>query len=58
LPEIFNAAQVSQFALQAVTETMLDGVNLPMDGCVALSDNVFLVRLWRSVMCEKFYLKV
>ena len=57
-PEIVNTDQGSQFTAVEFTDAVLArGCKLSMDGRGAWRDNVFVERLWRSVMYERVYLK-
>ena len=56
-PEIVNTDQGSQFTAEEFTSVVLQaGCKLIMDGRGAWRDNVFVVRLWRSVKYERVYL--
>ncbi len=58
-PEIFNTDQGSQFTSTAFTGLLADnGIQISMDGRGAWRDNVFVVRLWRSVKYEEVYLRL
>jgi putative transposase len=57
-PDIFNTDQGSQFTSAAFTGTLAAaGVRILMDGRRRCMDNVFIVRLWRSLKYEDIYLK-
>jgi putative transposase len=46
-PDIFNTVQVSQFATQALTDTVLAaGVRASIDGRGRALDYIFIERLW------------
>jgi putative transposase len=50
-PEIFNIDQGSQFTSQAFTELLAGrGIRISMDGKGAWPDNVFVERLWRTIV--------
>ena len=57
-PEIFNTDQGSQVASEAFTALLLKHATaISMDGRGAWRDNVFVERLWRTVMYEEVYLR-
>ena len=57
-PEVFNTDQGSQFTSEAFTGLVeRDGVRISMDGKGRYTDNIFVERLWRTVMYEEVYLK-
>jgi putative transposase len=57
-PEIFNTDQGSQFTDQDFTGVLsAHGVAISMDGRGRFSDNIFVERLWRSLMYEEVYLR-
>ena len=59
VPEIVNTDPGSQFTATEFTDAVLArGCKLSMDGRGAWRDNVFVERRWRSVKCERVYLKV
>jgi putative transposase len=54
-PEIFNTAQKSQFASKEFTGVLKsNGIAFSIDGKRRWVDNVFVERLWRSVMHRRF----
>jgi putative transposase len=56
-PEIFNTDQGSQFTSFAFTNTLRDAdIRISMDGRGRWMDNVFIVRLWRSLKYECVFL--
>lgn len=56
-PEIFNTDQGSQFTSPRFTTVLSNaGVRISMDGRGCWLDNVFIERLWRSLMYECVYL--
>ena len=56
-PQIFNIDQGSQFTTLEFTATLKDaGVAISMDGKGRCMDNIFIVRLWRSLKYEAVYL--
>lgn len=56
-PEIFNTDQGVQFISVDFTSTLEgSGVKISMDGRGRVYDNIFIVRLWRSVKYEEVYL--
>jgi putative transposase len=57
-PEIFNADQGSQFTSVDFTGVLTKNViAISMDGKGSWRDNVFVERLWRSVIYEEVYLR-
>ena len=57
-PQIFNTDQGSQFTSEAFTGALHEhGIRISMDGKGCYRDNIFVERLWRSVKCERVYLK-
>jgi putative transposase len=57
-PEVFNTDQGCQFTAGAFTGRLKEaGVAIGMDGRGRALDNVFVERLWRSLMYEEVYLK-
>ena len=57
-PEVFNTDQGSQFTSLEFTQVLKDrGVRISMDGKGQYQDNIFVERLWRTVMYEEVYLK-
>jgi putative transposase len=57
-PEIFNTDQGSQFTSAAFTGLLSDNaIRISMDGRGSWRDNVFVERLWRSVIYEEVYLR-
>jgi transposase InsO family protein len=57
-PEIFNSDQGSPFTNEAFVGVLeAQGVRIGMEGRGRALDNVFVVRLWRSVTYEDIYLK-
>lgn len=57
-PDIFNTDQGSQFTSTAFTGLLqANGIQISMDGRGRCLDNVFIERLWRSLMYENVYLK-
>jgi putative transposase len=57
-PEIFNTDQGAQFTSEGFTGLLEDnGIKISMDGRGSYLDNVFIERLWRTVMYEEVYLK-
>ncbi|MDO6729590.1 integrase core domain-containing protein [Marinovum sp. 2_MG-2023] len=55
-PEIINTDQGSQFTGSAWITTLTDaGVRISMDGRDRYLDNIFIVRLWRSLKQEAIY---
>ena len=57
-PEIVNSDQGSQFTATEFADAVLDqGCQLSMDERGAWRDIVFVERQWRSVKCERVYLK-
>ena len=55
---VFNPDQGSQFTGAAFTSALVGhGIAISMDGKGAWRDNVFVVRLWRSVKYEEVYLR-
>jgi len=58
VPEIFNNDQGSKFTSDAFTGVLsAHGVKISMDGKGRALDNVFVERLWRSLMYENVYIK-
>ena len=58
VPEIFNTDQGSQFTSEAFTGLLqANGIAISMDGRGSWRDNVFVVRLWKSVKYEEVSLK-
>jgi len=56
-PEIFNTDQGSQYTGDAFIEMIKNNeIRISMDGKGAWRDNVFVERLWRSVIYEEVYL--
>lgn len=56
-PVIFNSDQGSQFTSEAFTcVPKSHGITISMDGRGRALDNIFVERLWRSVMYENVYL--
>ena len=56
-PDIVNTDQGSQFTSLAFTEVLLShDIRISIDGKSCWQDNVFLVRLWKSIKYEEFYL--
>ena len=56
-PGIFNSVQGSQFtAMDFVSVLKRHEIRISMDGRVVWRDNVFVVRLWRSIKYEEVYL--
>jgi putative transposase len=56
-PEIFNTDQGSQFTSDDFTGTLKDhGIMISMDGKGRCMDNIFVERLWRSLIYEEVYL--
>jgi putative transposase len=57
-PTIFNTDQGSQFTSEAFTDILLKNkIEISMDGKGSWRDNVFIERLWRSVIYEEVYLR-
>ena len=57
-PEVFNTDQGSQFTSLEFTQVLQErGVKISMDGKGRNQDNIFVERLWRTVMYEEVYLK-
>jgi putative transposase len=57
-PEIFNTDQGRQFTGDDFIDVLrVHGVAISMDGRGRFSDNIFVVRLWRSLKYEEVYLK-
>ena len=57
-PEIFNTDQGVQYTSRSFTGRLESaGVLVSMDGRGRALDNVFVVRLWRSLKYEEIYLK-
>mgnify|MGYP001059417741 CR=1 FL=1 len=57
-PLIFNTDQGSQFTSEAFIGVLLvHRIEISMDGKGAWRDNVFVERLWRTIMYEEVYLK-
>ncbi len=57
-PEIFNTDQGSQFTSSGFTDVLVkNGIAISMDGKGSWRDNVFVERLWRSIMYEEVYLR-
>ena len=57
-PTIFNTDQGSQFTAEVFTETLRTrDISISMDGKGRWMDNVFIVRLWKSVKYEDIYIK-
>jgi putative transposase len=57
-PEIFNTDQGSQFTSVAFTDMLkANEIAISMDGKGAWRDNVFVVRLWRTIKYEEIYLR-
>jgi len=57
-PEIFNTDQGCQFTSEAFTDTLKShDIAISMDGRGRALDNIFVERLWRSVIHEDVYLK-
>ena len=56
-PEVFNTDQGSQFTSDKFTGILKDHeIDISMDGRGRALDNIFVVRLWRSVKYEEVYL--
>jgi len=59
VPEIFNSDQGSQFTSPRFTGVLKDaGIRISTDGRGRWLDNVFIERLWRSLIYECVYLHV
>ncbi len=57
-PEISNSDQGSQNASEVRTKILLDSnIKISMDGKDRAIDNIFIERLWRSVIYENVYLQ-
>ena len=57
-PRIFNTDQGSRSTSQEFTAVLLEaGIAISMDGKGARRDNVFVVRLWRSVKFKEIHLR-
>jgi putative transposase len=57
-PEVFNSDQRAQFTSNAFTGVLKrEGIAISMDGRGRALDNIFVERLWRSVMYEDVYLQ-
>ena len=57
VPEIFNTDQGSRFTSQEWMRTLQGpGMEVSMDGKGRWMDNVFIERLWRSVIHDNIYL--
>ena len=57
-PEIFNSDQGCQFTSEAFTSVLKTwNVKISMDGKGRFKDNIFIERLWRTLKCERIYLK-
>jgi len=57
-PEICSSNQSSQLtSLDFTNQLKQKNIQISIDGRGKLSDNIFNERLWRSVKCEKVYLK-
>jgi putative transposase len=56
-PEIFNSDQGSQFTSEDFTKLLLvRKIEISMDGRGRAMDNIFVERLWRTVIYEEVYL--
>ena len=56
-PKIFNTDQGSQFTSQTFTAVLRDAdIRISMDGRGRYLDNIFTLRLWRSLKYEAIYL--
>jgi putative transposase len=57
-PDIFNTDQGSQFTSRVFTSVLQEhGIHISMDGKGCWRDNVFVERLWKSIMYEEIYLR-
>ena len=57
-PEIFNTDQCNQFTSIDVIKVLASReIRISMDGKAAWRDNVFVVRLWRTLKYEEVYLR-
>ena len=57
-PDIFNTDQGAQCTSPAVTDVLkTQGIQISMDGKGHWMDNVFIVRIWRSVKYDDIYIR-